>query len=280
MTFMNTNIVKDKQSFKAFCNYMKTVKNINQNAIYSVINYIGKEQLLSVLYALGIQGIDIAQKREYLDKVLMPLCLMSIVWKIKKVNPGGISASIFSTVLEDIKQNKTADNIQKSIICFVTNNPEICKINLNDFANGLDYLLERNTKKALLIMDVINKNTSGTLNVASINLEHIFPQSPDDEWILHGWTGNADEQTKIIDSIGNYMLLCAAVNRKIQNKYIDEKLDEYNKIIPLDQMLTTPLNTVNFALFEAQREQYIFDRQKQMAALIQQTFPGGQMLII
>lgn len=280
MSFLNKQIVSDRDAFKAFCNYMKMVKEINKHSIYYVINYIGKDQLLSVLYALGIQGIDVTAKREYLEKVLLPLSLMSIVWKIKKTNPGGVVLSLFSKVIDAIKNKKSVDDIQKIIINFVTENPDICKITLADFTNGLGADLERNTKKAILIMDVIKSNTSGYLNVSSINLEHIFPQKPADEWILKGWTGNADEQEELIDSIGNYILLAEAVNKKIQNEYITEKVIEYKKIIPMDIMLQTTLNTVDFNEFEKDKDKYIYKRQEEIAKHIQSDFFFGPMLII
>lgn len=280
MSFLNKQIVKDSTSFREFCDYMKMVKNINKHSIYYVINYIGKDQLISVLYALGIQGIDVTAKREYLEKVLLPLCLMSIIWKIKKTNPGGVVLSLFSKVIDAIKNKKTVDEIQKIIITFVTDNPDICKITLDDFTDGLDADLDRNTKKAILIMDVIKSNTSGYLNVPSINLEHIFPQNPDDEWILKGWTGNADEQEEIIDNIGNYMLLAEAINKKVQNKYITDKVVEYDKIIPMDKMLQTTLNTVDFKKFETDKAKYVFERQKEIAKHIQGNFFFGPMLII
>lgn len=280
MSFMNKKIVKDAKSFRAFYDYMLLVNDINKNAIYHVISYIGKGQLLNIIYALGIQGINITTKREYLEKVLLPLCLMSVIWKIKKTNPGGVIATLFTKIISAIEDGKNADEIRGLIITFVNDNPDTCKIELSAFASGLDCYLERNTKKALIIMDVIQNNTSGLLNVQNINLEHIYPQNPCDDWVLNGWTGNADEQEEIVDSIGNYMLLAEAVNKKIQNKYITDKVFEYNRIIPMDKMLQTPLNKVDFVRLENDKDKYIFERQESIAKHIQKNFFFGPMLIV
>lgn len=280
MSFMNKEIVKDYDSFKSFYNYMVAVKTINEHSIYHVISYIGKGQLINILYALSIQGIDITKKREYIEKVLLPLCLMSIIWKIKKTNPGGVAATLFTKVMDAIKGNKTVDEIRGVIIGFINENSDICKISFKDFSNGLDSGLERNTKKALLIMDVIRCNTSGYLNVPAIDLEHIYHQNPCDDWVLNGWTGNEDERMNIVDNIGNYMLLCESVNRKIQNKYITDKKVEYARIIPMDKMLQTSLNTIDFELFETNKEKYIYERQQKIAKHIQKEFFFGPMLIL
>ncbi len=192
MQFMNQNIVNSQQSFKQFHGFMNSVKDINKHAIYHVVNYIGKSQLINVIYALCIKGIDITQKREYLEKILLPLCLMSIIWKMKKTNPGGVVASLFTNIIKAIQDDKAVDDIRAIIITFVQDNASICKISINEFASCLDCNFSRDAKKALLIMDVIQRNTSGYLNVSSINLEHIYPQNPCDDWVLNGWPGTED----------------------------------------------------------------------------------------
>lgn len=280
MSFMNEHIVNSKSAFREFYDYLQAVKNINTHSIFYVIQYLTKKQLLSVLYILGLKKIDVSQKREYLEEVLLPLCLISVIWKIKKTNPGGVASSLFVKVIDAIKDDKTSSGIRSEIINFVGENADICKITLSDFAEGLDADLDQKAKKALLIMDIIQSNTSGILNVPAINLEHIFPQNPSDDWVLNGWTGNAEEAAELADNIGNYMLLCEAVNKKIQNKYITYKRVEYDRIIPMDVMLQTPINTVDFEKFEDEKDRYIKNRQFAIAKAIQQNFFFGKMLII
>lgn len=280
MSFLNEEIVKDYKSFKVFCDYLNMVKDINKHSIYNIVSYIEKGQLLNIIYAFAIQGVNVTAKREYIEKVLFPLCLMSIVWKIKKINPGGVALSLFNEILSAINNKKSANDICDMIIKFITDNPDICKISSNDFANGLGYDMDSKVKKALFVMDIVKNNTSGYLNVSSIDLEHIYPQNPCTDWVLNGWTGNAEEQQKIAGSIGNCMLLSQAVNRKIQNKYITNKVVEYNRIIPMDKMLQTPLNTVDFKKLEEDREKYIFQRQRDIAKYIQEDFYFGKVLIV
>ena len=72
----------------------------------------------------------------------------------------------------------------------------------------------------------------------------------------------------IIDNIGNYLLLCEEVNKKIKNKYIDHKIPQYKSIIEKDKILQTKLNTIDFEKFAIFRENYIKDRQEEMANII------------
>ena len=80
--------------------------------------------------------------------------------------------------------------------------------------------------------------------------------------------------------IGNYLLLNESINKKIKNKYIDEKIDEYNRIIPHDITLKTPMNTVDFNKFEIEKEKYIFARQKNIAEMIYNDFPLAKVIIL
>ena len=131
----------------------------------------------------------------------------------------------------------------------------------------------------MLIIDVICRNISGTVNVNTINLEHIYPQNPDSEWAGNGWPSHRELQKELIDNIGNYILLCEQVNKSIQNQYITHKVAKYNAIISRDILLQTSMNTVDFNRFENEQETYINARKADIARLIQSTLPLGRVLI-
>ena len=129
-------------------------------------------------------------------------------------------------------------------------------------------------------MDVISHTTSSDLNVPSINLEHIYPQNPAPEWAMKNWPTDSEARALLIHNIGNYLLLNEEVNKKIKNKYIDQKVIEYKKIIPHDITLQTTLNTVDFDRFASERNAYIFERQNAIAEAIYNNFTLGSVLIV
>lgn len=139
--------------------------------------------------------------------------------------------------------------------------------------------VSNNIKKAILILDVIRSNTSSSLNVNKINLEHIYPQKPNDEWARNGWPTSRQEQKELIDNIGNYLLLCSEVNKRLQNQYIINKKSKYLEQIKMDKSLDTLTNKVDFELFEKEREEYIYKRQNDIATIIMENFPLGKVLI-
>ena len=279
MSFLNTCIVNDKTTFKEFCKYVKKTKDISKLSIYHVIKLIDKAQLLHILYALTLSDIDVEAKRDYIDRVLLPLCLLCIVYKFKKVNPGGVAASIFDDVMVDIKNKKKAEDIETTILTFIANNPDVAKISFDDFNDNLTGKKNMKTLKALLIMDVIRKNRSGHLNVSAINLEHIYPQKPCNEWMSNGWPANREDQEELIYSIGNCILLCETVNKSIQNAYIKTKRPKYEDIIPKDKILQTTLNEVDFDAFEKDKAKYIETRQRNATQLVKSKMNGGSIMI-
>src|SRR5574344_1542561 len=270
MSFINRYIVRDKESFKKFAKYLDMVGDINELSIYKIFDYINRSQIIDILYILGIKGIAINKNICYLKDVLYPLALLSVIMSIKKLNPGGKIISLYTTLINMIKKDVKSTDLNNYLLKFVDENRDICTINYEEFKKGLgDEGLPQKAKEALLLLDVIRSNTSGDVNVSLINLEHIYPQTPATSWGLNGWPVNYDEQKKIINNIGNYLLLNESINKKIKNKYITDKKIEYERIIPQDLILNTKINTVDFDRFEKDGQEYVFIRQDIIARYIQ-----------
>lgn len=280
MSFLRKDVVISRQKFEKFANTLSVINNLTNNPMSSVINYINRPQLFDILNIMGMEGIDVFSRRGYLNYVMFPLCLLSISMTLKKSNPGGIIKTLYSGVIDMIKQGKNEVDIGGFISAFINDNPEICKIDYNEFERCLGSPdVRQSIKKAILIIDVIMKNSSSTVNVASINLEHIYPQKPDSQWATENWPTSSEEQKELIENIGNYILLNEEVNKRIKNKYIDYKVVEYNRIIPQDLSLGTVMNTVDFDRFKNERKNYIVERQKAIAKLVYENFKLAQVII-
>lgn len=280
MGFIKEYIVKDKNTFKEFVNYLDIVSKISDYSISYIIQYINRPQLFDILNIMAMKGIDVRVKKDYINYVMFPLCLLSIVMTMKKSNPGGIIKSLYASVIDDLKDDVKPNEICAHIATFINDNSEICKISYCDFEDSLGKReLSTKVKEAILIMDVISRTTSSDLVVPSINLEHVYPQKPAPEWAMHGWPTDKEEQYILIHNIGNYLLLNEEVNKKIKNKYITMKLDEYKRIIPKDIALQTQLNTIDFNSFEHDRDQCIFERQKSIAKHVYDNFVLASVII-
>lgn len=281
MGFLKEYVVKNKKTFKDFCDYLTIVSKTSEYSISYIIEYINRSQLFDILNVMAIKGININVKKDYLTNVMFPLCLLSIVMTMKKSNPGGIIRTLYSKVIDLIKNDSKPIEICAEIAKFINENSDICKISYNDFKECLGKReFPTKIKEAILIMDVISHTTSSDLNVPSINLEHIYPQNPSPEWAINNWPTDPDMRANLIHNIGNFLLLNAEVNKKIKNKYIDQKIIAYNEIIPNDTTLQTSLNTIDFDKFKNERNVYIVNRQETIALTVYNNFKLANVIIV
>ena len=282
ITFLKKYVTTTKASFTEFTKSVEKLTALNSNPISHIIRYINRPSLYDVLNVISMKGINlVTDKNKYISRVMMPLCLASITLSFNGGNPVLIKY-LTNELIRRIKNDESVEKISLYIAEYINNNSSAFKISLDDFTTALgkaDSSMQ-NIKKALLILDVINRSSSGTLNVESINLEHIYPQKPITEWAANGWPTSIEDQKEVIHNIGNYLLLSEEVNQKIKNKYITDKIPEYEKIIPKDLILQTEINTVDFKQFTDKKMTYIKERQKNIASTIRKELPFGTVLII
>ena len=279
ITFLREHVTKDKPTFRNFVDTISLLNTLGNSPIRYVISYINRSTLMDVLNILAMKQIDINTSHEHLQKIVIPLCMMSVVLTLNGGSPTTFRY-LLNEIVDDIKNNVSPNEINFKLINKINSESITWQINLTDFTNkSCDITTTRNIKKDLLIMDVICRNISGTINVDTINLEHIYPQNPDYEWAENGWPSHKEKQKELIDNIGNYLLLCESVNKGIQNQYITKKVVKYNSIIERDVILKTPMNTVDFERFENEQSLYIYKRQKIIAKSIQENLPLGRVLI-
>lgn len=281
MSFLNKYVTKDKECFKKFKESIDMLNKLEDSPIIPIIRYINRPSLYDIVNVMAMQSIDLKVNKEYVNKVIIPLCFASITLTFNGGNPV-LMKYLVNDLIEKLKKGTNAEQLSYDIASYINKNAQAFKMKLVDFTNSLGGNLEssfQNIKKALLILDVMHKNTAGQLNVSSINLEHIYPQNPDPSWATMGWPTSHEERLAIINNIGNYLLLNEEVNKKIKNKYITDKVFEYNKIISKDLMLKTKINTVDFDEFENRKIDYITERQTKIAKELMQNLPFGQVLI-
>lgn len=282
ITFLKQHVVKDKETFQDFTANLKLLSELKNNPLINIFEYINRKTLIVILYILAFKKINVLQKREYLDYVIFPLSLLSIVLSFSGGLPS-ILKSIINTVIEKIKKDDKPEIISKAISEYIDQNSNSCKTDLKDFASALGRNDNANAGiyKAIFLLDNILSNKSSNIDIKSVELEHIYPQKPCADWAsLGGWPGTSEEQNKYIYSIGNQFILNGKVNNKIKNKYITEKIEEYKKISGNDIALNTSMNQVDFHEFEKNGKNYIVSRQAKIAEIIHESFPLAKNLIL
>jgi hypothetical protein len=217
---------------------------------------------------------------KYKEKVLFPLVLLSISLTIANKNPGGRILKLWNDIITQLKNNSSPETIELTITSFIDSNRDFATISFSQFLSGIGSSNTKlNIKKAIFIIDVMLNNNSGSINLENINLEHVYPKKPDLECGKQGWPLNDTERKEIINNIGNLFLLNETTNKKIQNKYIDEKVNLYKKALEKDKFLQTSLNSVDFEKFKLKKEKYIKERQFSIANEIYEAFHFAKIII-
>lgn len=280
ITFLKDYITKDKMAFQDFVDTISLLNKLDDNPIKYVINYINRLTLLDVLNILAMKKIDTNIQKDYMTKLMMPLCMMSVSLTLNNSSPTSFRY-LLTEVIQKIKDDVSVDDINFFLIEYINKDPVTWKISFKDFCDKLGAVeTPRGVKKGLMILDIIDKNVSGKVTVPLINLEHVYPQRPDHEWAKNGWPSHELFQRPIIDNIGNYLLLCETVNKSVQNQYITHKVAAYKAIIAKDKLLQTPINTLDFDRFEKEGQSYVTERQKDIATRIRDELPLGKVLIL
>ena len=83
MTFIRNYITINKNEFKIFVDTYNALKNLESNPFYDIFGFIGRTSLRDILNILVLEGIDISST-DYIEKVIIPLCLLSINMSLKR----------------------------------------------------------------------------------------------------------------------------------------------------------------------------------------------------
>jgi hypothetical protein len=252
---------------------------IQNNPFFILANYIHRKQIVDILHNMIFNSIN-PNNPKYKEKVLFPLVLLSISLTIANKNPGGRILKLWNDIITQLKNNSSPETIELTITSFIDSNRDFATISFSQFLSGIGSSNTKlNIKKAIFIIDVMLNNNSGSINLENINLEHVYPKKPDLEWGKQGWPLNDTERKEIINNIGNLFLLNETTNKKIQNKYIDEKVNLYKKALEKDKFLQTSLNSVDFEKFKLKKEKYIKERQFSIANEIYEAFHFAKIII-
>jgi hypothetical protein len=97
------------------------------------------------------------------------------------------------------------------------------------------------------------------INFNTVNIEHLLPQTPDNEWKL-----SKKEIKDYVNKLGNLTLLSHIINSKAQNSIVSKKMPELKKSeLAITKKLVTTLEELNNQWGEEQ----INARQKELAEI-------------
>lgn len=126
---------------------------------------------------------------------------------------------------------KIIDAIEKAEDLFEHPSPllltEDDQTKIKDNLNGTSLYRKRMLKPVLAKIEEGLNDNSITIDYNSLNIEHILPQSPNDEY----WTSrfNIEDQVKLTNCLGNLSLISVRKNSQARNYPFDKKINVYFK---------------------------------------------------
>jgi uncharacterized protein with ParB-like and HNH nuclease domain len=220
------------------------------------LNVLGAEQVLILL--LAIYKRYYKHEREKFKKLLKILVNFTFRYStICDLNPNEIER-VYSEIA--IKLRKKEFGVEETIKRLRELNPDDMTF-IKDFSEKC----VKNTKLAKYILFKINDyllkekgEKEKVTDINRVNLEHIIPKKPDDEWKKF-LKEKSIELEKWVHRLGNMTILCKEYNRKIANKFFTKKKEMYMKS-------TLPIND-DLKEYEEFGQNEIIKRQEKMAKI-------------
>lgn len=262
------NITKEQiEELIIYFTLVQEFKNDNE-VLFALINsYFSRKQLWPTIYGLLLynyaHNIDESKTIDFITFILM---FSILELNILKHSPGGIFKRILNKYTAELSKNGL-QNLPSNYI--MDELKEYLKTISYDENNIKDSLLsfDEKCKKGIFVLYFYLHNTSANIDLSKINLEHIFPKSPDSDWFKNGWPEEEEEKNNLVNSFGNMIILNEKINKKISNSYITTKKNLYDK--HRDEALqSSQINTVDFERFETEKGNYIKDRSNSIVNII------------
>jgi len=222
------------------------------------LNTLKVEQVYILLLALYEKFYS---ERDIFKKLLH--ALINFVFRYNTV--GGLDPKPLETEYSKLAIMTRKNKINKTEIMKKINDISPSK---EQFISSFRNLEVKNKKLAKYILLKLNnylfkkqgeKEIMADIN--AINLEHIIPLHPDEEWKKFFKENNIDEKN-LIYKIGNMTMLLEEYNKKMANKFFDKKREMYKKsILPLNDSLK------QYEKFEIDE---VEERQEQMAKIAEE----------
>ena len=91
------------------------------------------------------------------------------------------------------------------------------------------------------INDSLARTGEVRIDFVNVNIEHVIPQRPSDDWNL-----TRDEINDYVNLLGNLTLLDRVINSSIGNSHIDEKITKLrSSVLPITQNLVITIEELN-----------------------------------
>jgi|GEM_PF-5909060 len=252
------SIGKDTPQIELFNEIKKYINNGNEekhikeilNSFDLLYKFLNAQTFISQYFLLlkrkKIIPLYLALKnKNYTDEEINIFLTKVIKYSMIEMNLRGKSPGIFQYKAKSILRTVLDNNIKLTFEKVVSMNADIKNdIDTYDkkiFATIIDGGINDDQFMKCLYYMIIEKETKNDIvkpDFANIDIEHLFPQTPDKKWYEQSeWAKfekkeNEEEKIRFINMLGNMVLLNNKLNRQIQNSYIVDKKTKIDEKLP------------------------------------------------
>ena len=252
--------------------YFEIVQNFKKkyNVLFSLIHSLfNRKQLWPLIYGslLYCKNNDNNNQDRYIELFNFILMFSFLELNLLNHSPGGVHKRIINKYIIEVSNNGVKKMPENFIVDELKSELENIRLDSKIIKENFSSLDDK-LKKSLFVYYFYINNKSVELSLEKINLEHIFPQKPNSEWMENGWKIN-ELKNDPIHSFGNLILLNDKLNKKIKNGFIDKKIPEIKKFT--DQTLMNfNMNKVDWDRFKTHKFDYIEERSNKIIEELQE----------
>ena len=272
--FMENEVINSRQNLMQFGEYLDNINRYKDTNWFKIAKLLGNKTL-AVTYVLAGRGYDMSGKDDKVNRLMTSLIVFDIACFARDANMGGAVSNYFCEIRKQIGCGMDLDLVDAAFRTWASNNNFRYGDTFVDFAKSLDNI-KTNYQKAILwyAYMTVNSNSLPT----DIEMDHCYPEEHNVVWDKNGWPKTANAQRRLVNSLGNKVLLDKTTNKQVGNAYIVDKNVFYDLFFEKNVAYKYSLNYFDCKRFMAEMQSYLDERRNAYAKLLAET-PMGKALI-
>lgn len=280
-SFMEKHVTDSAGHLKDFKEYVDRVNEFKKTAWYTILKLLGDKNL-KLAYVMLSKNIKLDGSNKKATKLLESIVVFDIAAYAHAASHGGTISGFFkklNTLIggcdeeDDKKVDEMLDIVTTVLYDFVEKNKYSYGNRFEIFSMSLDNLKD-DIKQAVLMFTYMRHNRNSL--PTSMAYDHAYPQNPAETWYANKMfpAENSAEQIRMINCLGNLVMLDKITNQKASNASFSEKKFYYDQFYDGNDAYSHNENFFSHERFEMLGQAYLNERRDAFAKVLSNTTIG------
>jgi hypothetical protein len=272
--FMEDCVVDTRASLLEFKKYLDAVNEFKNTNWYKLLKILGKKSIM-VGYVMAARSYKMDGSDADVNAFMTSLVVFDIASYAHGSNTGGASSGQFDKVKRLIGCGTDISDVNELFIKWAGENQNAYGNPFALFSRSLDSMDEKYQKALLWFVYMMsNKNSLPT----DVELEHVYPRDPSIVWFKFGWPKKSAAQTRMIECLGNKILLDKTYNKMVHNAYLTDKEVMYDEFFTVNAAYKYSANYFDCTRFAKEKQAYLDERRDAYAKILADTDMGNALV--